>query len=192
MHLAYGALSGARWYNLPTMTALERYRELRRDVNGLAGGLETLHCKHLACKPGCHQCCVNLTVFPVEFYAILEDLQRLSTGALKLDDQASCAFLKDGLCTIYAVRPMICRTHGLPVAFLNMDAEEPEMNVSFCPLNFTEADEDAMSFGPDSTLDLDDLNMKLYEANLQFLQEHPELGLGPSDRIDLRELAKRM
>lgn len=174
------------------MTALEQYRELRREVNRQVGALETLHCTHLACKPGCHQCCVNLTVFPVEFYAILEDLRRLDPGELKLDDQASCAFLKQGLCSIYAVRPMICRTHGLPVAFLNMDAQEPEMSVSFCPLNFVDADEESLSFGPESTLDIDDLNMKLYEANLQFLQEHPELGLGPSDRIDLRELASRL
>ena len=175
------------------MTALERYRELRQEIAGRAGGLETTYGEYLTCKPGCHQCCVNLSVFPVEFYTILEDLRQAAPLVdLKLDAQARCAFLMQGLCGIYASRPMICRTHGLPVAFLNMDSEEPEMSVSFCPLNFIEADEDGLSFGPQSTIDIDDLNMKLYAANLQFLREHPELGLGPSDRIELRELAGRL
>lgn len=175
------------------MSGVDQYRELRRETDTRTGALETLHCQHLTCKPGCHQCCVNLTVFPVEFHAILEDLCKLvPLPVLQGNPQASCAFLKQGLCSIYACRPMICRTHGLPVAFLNMDGEAPEMNVSFCPLNFVDADEDELSFGPDNSLDIDDLNMKLYEVNLQFLQEHPELGYGPSDRIDLRELITRL
>ena len=175
------------------MNGLERYRELRREIDARSSAVETLHCQHLTCKPGCHQCCVNLTVFPVEFHAILEELrQGAPSSGLELDPHASCALLKQGLCSIYACRPMICRTHGLPVAFLNADGEAPEMNVSFCPLNFVDADEDILSFGPDSSLDIDDLNMKLYEVNLQFLQEHPELGYGPSDRIDLRELVTRL
>lgn len=175
------------------MSSLERYRELRREMDTRTGALEMLHCQQLTCKPGCHQCCVNLTVFPVEFHAILEDLRQLTpVPVLELDQEAKCAFLKQGLCSIYASRPMICRTHGLPVAFLNIDGEAPEMSVSFCPLNFIDADEDVLSFGPDNSLDIDDLNMKLYEVNLQFLQEHPELSYGPSDRIDLRELATRL
>ena len=175
------------------MTGLEQYRALRRETDSRAGELESLHCEHLTCKPGCHQCCVNLSVFPVEFHAILEELRQLASAAeLQLDPHATCAFLEQGRCRIYECRPLICRTHGLPVAFLNMDGEEPEMSVSFCPLNFVDAEEDELSFGPGNVLDIDDLNMKLYRANLQFLQEHPEMGFGPSDRIDLRDLVTRL
>jgi uncharacterized protein len=175
------------------MTAVELYRELRRKTDMRAKELEMLHGSHLTCRRGCSQCCVNLTVFPVEFHAILEELRHLVPAVeMQLYSKATCALLAQGLCTIYASRPMICRTHGLPVAFLNMEGEEPEMSVSFCPLNFIDADEDLLSFGESNVIDIDELNMELYRANLQFLQEHPELGFEPSDRIDLRELAVQL
>jgi uncharacterized protein len=172
------------------MTGIEQYLALRRQTDIRTGELEAMHSGHLACRPGCSQCCVTLTVFPVEFHAILEELRQLvSAFELQLDSDASCALLKRGLCSIYPCRPMICRTHGLPIAFLNSDGATPEMSVSFCPLNFVDADEDELSFGPGNALDIDELNMKLYVINLQFLQERPQLGHGPSDRTDLRELA---
>jgi Fe-S-cluster containining protein len=172
------------------MNAVGNYRELRKRVTAQAGGLEQLHCAHLACRPGCHECCTNLTVFPVEFHAILEDLSAMGMRELPLDHEAGCDFLDRGLCRIYALRPMICRTHGLPVAFLNEDDETPAMSVSFCPKNFTQGEQ--VEFGPENTLDLDELNMELYAINRAFLEGHPELGLGPSDRIPLSRLAEEL
>ena len=170
-------------------SAIERYRELRRATDGVVATLEQLHCRHMACKAGCHQCCVNLTVFPVEYYAILEELGSRGVKEMALDERAACAFLGAGLCTIYRFRPMICRTHGLPVAFVNEEADEAERSVSFCPLNFTQAEDEELAFGPASTLDVDGLNRELYAANEQFIEEHPELHLAPGDRIPLRRLA---
>lgn len=172
------------------MKATDVYRELRASIGQNASALEQLHCTHLACKPGCHDCCTNLTVFPVEFYAILEDLRAAGVTRVDFDGSAACGFLDNGMCRIYRVRPMICRTHGLPIAFLNTASDEPEMSVSFCPKNFIEADD--ISFGPDGTLDLDDLNYRLYEANVQFIEENPQLGHSPGDRIPLRELATHL
>jgi hypothetical protein len=52
------------------------------------------------------------------------------------------------------------------------DAAVPAgVSVSFCPKNFTTADPDELEFGPDNTLDLDDLNAELAEANARFLDE---------------------
>lgn len=152
--------------------------------------MEQLHCAHLKCQRGCHDCCTNLSVFPVEFYAILEELRAAGVTQISFDESAACGFLKDGLCTIYAARPMICRTHGLPIAFVNMDAEEPEMSVSFCPKNFSEAED--VEFGEESTLNIDELNLRLCEANLQFVEEHAEYGLQPDTRIALAELKTRL
>jgi len=168
-------------------TAIERYRQLREQISsGKVRSLEQMHCTHLTCRPGCHECCVNLTVFPVEFYAILDDLRLAGVTKLDFDREASCGYLKDGLCTIYQVRPMICRTHGLPIAFLNMDADEPEMSVSFCPKNFIDADESI--FSEETTLNIDELNYQLYEANLRFIEENPQLQLAPDSRICLSDL----
>ena len=149
--------------------ALKQYRELRERVDRMAGELEATHKNQMVCAPGCCDCCTNLTVFSVEFEAIRQDLQQAGVTELPFDADASCGFLRDGLCSIYAFRPIICRTHGLPLVFLNEDLGEPEYNVTFCPKNFSDAD--AVEFGPDNTLDLDALNAELAEIQGAYAAE---------------------
>lgn len=173
--------------------AIDQYRVLRDRVDRAAGRLVDMHCKHLACRPGCHDCCTDLTVSAVEYAAILNDLRQagVTADALPFDAAAACAFLKDGLCMLYRLRPLICRTHGLPIAFLNDgdDAPDgPEMSVSFCPKNFTAAVPEDLAFGPESTLDLDELNADLAAISLRFVDE---VGVGAAPvpkRIPLRQL----
>ena len=98
----------------------------------------------LSCRAGCDSCCTaGLSVLPVEAAA----LQRL------LDDQAPtftakgqgfCAFLDvDGRCAVYAARPLLCRTHGLPLKTSSAAASKRgslrvvDGDVSVCGLNFT-------------------------------------------------------
>lgn len=174
--------------------ATDQYRQLRERTDGQTHLLVDLHCKHLACRPGCHDCCTDITVSPVEYAAILEDLRG---SAVRIDDLppvehgAACAFLNEGLCGLYRYRPLICRTHGLPVAFLNDDASPPEANVSFCPKNFTRGDSADVDFGPDNTLDLEALNLDLAEANLRYQDEQAAEGtpipVGPR-RVPLHQL----
>lgn len=172
------------------LSAIEEYRKIREGTDGRTGVLEREHCGRLACRPGCCDCCVNLSVFPVEFHTIVDEMRADGVMGITFDESLSCGFLKGGLCSIYRYRPMICRTHGLPIAFVNMDAEEPEMSVSFCPKNFVDSAD--LSFGEENTLNLDELNYGLYEANVRFVEEHPELGLGPDARIPLRELVEQL
>ena len=174
-------------------SAIDQYRALRDRIDRAAGRLGDMHCKHLACRPGCHDCCTDLTVSAVEYAAILNDLRQagITADALPFDPAAACAFLKDGLCMLYRLRPLICRTHGLPVAFLNEpeDAPDgPEMSVSFCPKNFTDVVPEDLAFGPQSTLDLDELNAELAEIGMRFVDE---IGAGASPasrRVPLRQL----
>lgn len=146
-----------------------------------SGRLVDLHCKHIACRPGCHDCCTDLTVSPVEYHAILQDMREAGLTDLPFDPQAACPYLQGGLCGLYRFRPLICRTHGLPIAFLDEGPDEgedgdpeehgPRMSVSFCPKNFVEAAEEDLDFGPGNTLDLDELNAELAEINQQFAAE---------------------
>lgn len=169
------------------MDATDQYRHLRDRVDHLSADLTQLHGPRLVCRPGCAGCCVNLTVFPVEYAAILQDLQVAGVKSLQLDPAAACAFLKDNLCQIYQYRPIICRTHGLPIAFTNSDLAEPEISVSFCPLNFASLDLDEYQFGPDNTLDLDAVNAELVQINAEF---EPVQGNAPPRRIPLIQLAE--
>ena len=100
------------------------------------------------CSAGCDACChVRIGVFAIEAAPIRDALAQLDHAdpALRArvrqqaDDPAHqhhCALLVDGRCTVYAQRPLICRSHGLPV--LVPDPTEPaSLRLDHCPLNFT-------------------------------------------------------
>ena len=79
--------------------------------------------------------------------------------------------LQDDLCLLYPVRPVICRTHGLPV----LVRTEEGAGVDVCPLNFTEGQT------PDSRyiLDLDQLNTTLASINELFVKQAFDEGAIP-------------
>ena len=100
------------------------------------------------CAAGCDACChVRIGVFAVEAVPIREALARLETTdpALRTrvraqaDDpqhQDRCALLVDGRCAVYADRPLICRSHGLPIAVLDPTETSGQLRLDHCPLNF--------------------------------------------------------
>lgn len=161
------------------------YLRLRDEVDRFIRDLLTQHGEHITCGAGCCECCVNFTVFAVEFEAILQGLQRDGSAAV-FDESQPCGFLKDNRCTIYDHRPIICRTHGLPIAFF--DEQSAGHQVSFCPKNFTHADLDDYAFGPDNTLDLDELNERLGRLNARFLGQVGKPAFDKPGRLDLRRL----
>lgn len=69
----------------------------------------------LHCHAGCHSCCLDhLTVTQSEAAVIRKLFPNI--GKEKPHAAGACAFLDEkGLCRIYAARPYICRTHGLPM-----------------------------------------------------------------------------
>ena len=158
------------------------FQTFRNRVDERSGELSHLHARHLACKPGCHDCCTDFGVFPVEYDAILSALRAANVTLPPPDPNAACAFLQNGLCVIYEHRPIICRTHGLPVAFA--DDEEKTMNVDFCPKNFVEGSSDDLQFDGTNTLNLDELNSELYEINA----DHVATSSDRPIRIPLRRL----
>lgn len=174
--------------------ATDEYRRVRDRADGHSGRLVVLHDRHLACRPGCHDCCTDLSVSGVEYAAILEDLRAAGVTAAALpppEPGAACTFLTGGRCGVYRFRPLICRTHGLPVAFRagDDDGDDPEVpagvSVSFCPKNFTAADPDDLAFGPDNTLDLDALNADLAAADAWHVAEPAARSRG---RVPLAQL----
>jgi hypothetical protein len=101
-----------------------------------------------ACRAGCDQCCQRFSVFEVEAAPIRRALAELEAKAPALRQQireqgrdphaTACALLVDGLCSVYAERPLICRSHGLPVAVPDPDEPDGALLVDHCPLNFRE------------------------------------------------------
>lgn len=136
-----------------------------------------------ACRPGCASCCQpDLSVHPVEALVIQEHLAHRSAPpettpppSPSQSPEDACAFLQGGVCAIYPVRPILCRTHGLAV--------RADGRVDACPLNFTQE-----TWRADAVLDLEHLNLLLALANRELLRHH---GL-PEDtpRVPLRDLER--
>ena len=97
-----------------------------------------------SCREGCSRCCgVRFGVFAVEADRIAAALVELGRRDPELrarvrkqaDDAAhgACALLVDDRCTVYDERPLICRSHGVPVQQRDDDGTT---RVEVCPLNF--------------------------------------------------------
>ena len=113
--------------------------QLHDDVEASARRLHVLHASRLRCGEGCSGCCLDdLTVFEVE-----ADVIRTEHAALLAHGEphavGGCAFLSEtGACRIYADRPYVCRTQGLPLRWLEEGESDDEPTLEYrdiCPLN---------------------------------------------------------
>jgi len=86
---------------------------------------------------------VRMTAFVAQFLQVGEvEAARIRAHAAAVLREAphppgACAFLDDaGACRIYAHRPYVCRTQGLPLRWLDFDAPAgPVERRDICPLN---------------------------------------------------------
>lgn len=162
--------------------AMTPYEQLVQTVDALTTQLALRYATHLACRAGCSGCCQHhLSVFPVEATRIETALVALSPAVSAriarqatevnereaLGEPVACPLLVDERCAIYASRPLICRTQGLPLLFA---AEDGAQEVDFCPLNFT-TPEAVNDLDEEHLVPLDELNTRLALANLQYCRE---------------------
>lgn len=114
--------------------ALSRYRAIRDALDAFHVKAEAALPVALACRRGCSACCSReIHVFDVEAAAIraaLRDVGPPETSA----GTTGCPMLDAaGGCRIYAERPLICRSHGLPVKFRQENTLSESRDI--CPLN---------------------------------------------------------
>ncbi len=157
------------------------YETLSERVNQFHVRVARSHPRALKCGAGCSSCChQHLSVVPLEWSRIRgavealprerrEDLhERVKTGRSDL----RCPLLGDDeRCLVYEARPMICRSHGLPIQI----GSPPVRDV--CPLNFTEGP-DLETLDSDLILDVERINQML---GLMCTLE----GGDPTARVDL-------
>lgn len=121
----------------------------------------------MRCAKGCAACCVLETVAPLEAAVITSFLHL--PGSVMSDEHRSpshvatdgrCVFLHNDTCVIYPVRPIICRTHGLPLFYPEQQA------IEVCPLNFTDVDLSAID--PAFLFDAEAIAANLMRLNLAY------------------------
>lgn len=168
---------------------LENYHRLLNKVDQLCEGITTLLGDALTCHAGCSSCCIGISVFPVESAALIEaagqlppeQYQQLKHQLSNPQDINRCPLLLDDRCLLYQARPIICRTHGLPILI----TEEAGRRVDVCPLNCK-----GMERLPGGALiDLERLNALLVSVNVLYLRE---FGIKLPDRIPLASLGEML
>jgi len=155
---------------------------LHADVDRETAILERRHAGRLACRRGCHACCVDeITVFEIEAQRIRRSHAELLARG-RAHPEGACAFLdRRGACRIYDARPYVCRTQGLPLRWTETTAAGETVELrDICPLNDVAGApveglpaQDCWSLGP-------------YESRLALLQV--ETGGAPPRRVRLRDL----
>src|SRR5690554_4266888 len=163
---------------------LKAYKQLRDNIDELSGKLHRQHTEYMQCRKGCDLCCMDYSILPVEYHYIKNELKKEKEFSVPERSEASsngCIFLKNHECTIYKHRPVICRTHGLPLLFTNDDYE---WELSTCELNFRQFN--YADFNPGNTYPQDTYNSKLFMLNKTFIAEEGEGKYGEFDLIPLK------
>jgi hypothetical protein len=96
----------------------------------------------VTCRAGCSDCCRRFSVTALEAEAIAEGARALPeevrgrvAARAREEAEARPALEEDGRCAVYASRPAICRTHGLPIRFAGPSPRSLPM-IDACPRNF--------------------------------------------------------
>lgn len=149
---------------------LNQYHTLCNYCDTLFESVRQAYPREIHCAEGCADCCSLETVVPLEAYVIalfLKDSSRRDDALEKIPQDHHCLFLlhETQACSIYPVRPLICRTHGLPTRY----PEQPGIDI--CPLNFPNHP-DALPVEEQYILDAGIITTNLMKLNLAFCLLH--------------------
>jgi len=119
------------------------YQELVKKVDEFSARIIKKYGENINCGYGCSDCCQqNLNLLPLEYFFLQKGFSLLpepmkkivhNRAAQGLGDHTPCLLLDHGACVLYERRPIICRTHGLPLFITEGDKERRDC----CPKNFS-------------------------------------------------------
>jgi len=147
---------------------LDNYWQVIARVDDLCRGIESALRGQISCSEGCSSCCTAISLFPVEAAALraaLDALPEEEASAIRshLEEHAGgerCPLLSHDRCLLYDARPVICRTHGLPILY----SDGNERRVDCCPRNLDGCE----TLSGSAVIDLDRLNVLLSAVNALF------------------------
>lgn len=150
-----------------------QYHDLVNKIEQRWAELAAYYDEHIICRPGCSQCChVERSVLSLEAFFIEQQLKEFSQTRIRKMKKLSkknpsvCPMLWGDLCAIYPVRPIICRTHGLPILYFEAEIAF----VDYCRLNFTELPE-TYEFEDDLIIDMREYNSELVRLDQLYVSD---------------------
>lgn len=174
------------------MTPEERLDELWKKIDAFTSRVASRYPGALACASGCSDCCHReITVTSIEAERVaalvleLPASERATLAANSASSDPCVALLPDGACSIYAARPVVCRSHGLPLRFVEPTKQGktslPILDV--CPKNFV--DRDLSAIDPACVLDQQTLSVLLGAIDALHARE---TGAAEGSRYALRDV----
>ena len=145
------------------MPGVSRLPEVTAKVDSFFARVAERHGDDMQCATGCSDCChVRLSVTEVEAAAIRELVaswpaeQRAELADQGPPDRCAALHPATGRCRIYAARPLVCRSHGVPIRLTRQSLPVIEA----CHRNFHHSEADA-----DCVLDQSTLSALLLAVN---------------------------
>lgn len=171
---------------------LRAYSILRESVEEVTSDLFNRYRTEVKCAKGCSECCDDISVLPIEWYVLREWFQENHATLnrimrLRYHGENRCPFLHkaDESCSIYPIRPIVCRVHGLPIRYTVEEYDitgqrvfhlPAEYTFAWCDYNFIDYDaKEGYGILPsDGYIDMEVWNHSLRKLNGEFLEAIPE------------------
>jgi Fe-S-cluster containining protein len=162
---------------------LDNYAALCRCCDGFFASLRRVYKGAIMCAPGCFACCELHSVCALEAYALATHLagRPVATEAAPRK-RAMCALLRNGECSAYPARPVICRTHGVA-----LHADNGTTVLPSCDRNFI--DVELASLRPQHVFDTAKATNNLLRLNMAFCMAAGIRRLS-SKRFTMEQVAK--
>ncbi|MCR5219883.1 MAG: YkgJ family cysteine cluster protein [bacterium] len=148
-------------------TLFADYRALLTQLDTFSARIRARYGDHMRCRRGCADCCQHLSLSAVEGIFIQQALRALPPHEQEAllhhaahSGEDVCPLLREDICLLYAARPVICRTHGLPLLYQTEDG--PQVNC--CPHNLA-------AFSAESLPGTNVLNMEVVNTMLAAIDE---------------------
>jgi uncharacterized protein len=156
------------------------WQKVATRVDQFFSKVESQHAEKLACRIACTSCChpdLTLTFIEAAIVGVAVDglpsTDRAAVAKAAEEGSPLCPLLLNSRCSIYESRPVICRSHGLPI--------RQDDQVSSCELNFLNG------FPEDAILNAGLLSVWLMVADGMARKGH---GVGAEQRYAIRDLAR--
>lgn len=155
-------------------------------VDELCSRIQSEFADQLACRVGCSGCCRHISLVWVEAMALATALQALpanEAAAIRLrgeyaETDGECPLLIKDRCALYDHRPIICRTHGLPI----LTGVGSDQAIDYCRHNFLGVDH----LPGNSVIHIEKLNTLLDSVNRLFIAEFLD-SVPEQERITIAE-----
>jgi Fe-S-cluster containining protein len=154
---------------------VSRLDELNAKIDGFFARVSGRHGDDMQCATGCSDCChVQLSITAVEAAAVRAHVETwpVERRTALAERGPHCAALDGaGRCRIYEARPVVCRSHGVPIRF----REGSLPVIRNCHRNFTHTEP-----APDCVLDQETLSILVLAVD--------KAAGGDGSRIELAQL----